>query len=104
MSRYDKKIINNFNINQGIQHSDPDLNKKLMNYKYNKEGCFYLNIEILDFKCRTEIVGDAAAGLPALAEIIGKTFKKNDYSENLLKIFFDMIEKYMEDDDENYNI
>lgn len=97
MSRYDKKIINNFNINQGIPHSDPDLKKKLMNYKYNKEGCFYLNIEILDLHCKSEIVGDAAAGLPALAEVIATAFKKNDYSENLLKIFFDMIEKYMKE-------
>lgn len=93
MSRYKKTIINNFN--HGIQHPDPDLNKKLMNAKYNKDGCFYLKIEILDLKCRSEIVGDAAAGLPALAELIGITFKRNDYSENLLKHFFDMIEKYM---------
>lgn len=94
MSRYDKKIINNFNINQGIPHPDQDLNKKLMNARYNKEGCFYLKIEIMDLNCKSEIVGDAAAGLPALAEVIGRTFKKNDYSENLLKIFFDMVEKY----------
>lgn len=94
MSRYDKKIINNFNINQGIQHPDPDLNKKLMNEIYNKEGCFYLKIEIKDLKCKSEIVGDAAAGIPALAEVIGRTFKKNEYSKNLIKIFFDMVEKY----------
>lgn len=97
MSRYDKKIINNFNINQGIQHSDPDLNKKLMNEIYNKEGCFFLKIEILDLKCKSEIVGDVAVGIPALAEIIGETFKKNDFSKILLKTFFEMIEKYMED-------
>lgn len=69
----------------------------LMNKKYNQAGCFFLKIEILDLKCKTEIVGDAACGLPALAEIIGKTFNKNDYSENLLKIFFDMVEKYMKE-------
>jgi len=99
LSRYNKKIINNFY--NGIEHPDKDLNKKLMNYKYKKEGCFHLSIEILDLKCKSEIVGDAAAGLPALAEVIGRTFKKNDFSENLLKIFFDMIEKYMEDDYES---
>lgn len=94
MSRYDKKIINNFNINQGLQHPDPDLNKKLMNEIYNKEGCFYLKIDIKDLNCKSEIVGDAAAGIPALAEVIGRTFKKNEYSKNLIKIFFDMVEKY----------
>ena len=102
MSRYEinsfskaQNIINN--LSDGIPHPDPDLNKTLMNYKYNKEGCFYLSIEILDLKCRSEIVGDAAVGLPALAEVLGKTFKKNDLSENLLKIFFDIIENYMKE-------
>lgn len=92
MSRYKKTIINNFN--QDIPHSNPDLNKTLLNKLYNKEGCFYLKIEIMDMNCKSEIVGDAAAGLPALAEVIGRTFKKNDYSENLLKFLFAMIEKY----------
>lgn len=87
MSRYDKII----------KHPDPDLNKKLMNALYNKEGCFFLEIKIIDMNCKSEIVGDAAAGLPALAELIARTFKKNDFSKNLLKIFFDMIEKYMEE-------
>lgn len=95
MSRYKKTIINNFN--QGLPHPDPDLNKKLMNAKYNKEGCFYLKIEIMDLNCKSEIVGDAVVGLPALAEMLGKTFKKSDFSKNLLKTFFEMVEKYMED-------
>lgn len=99
MSRYSEnsfskanKIINN--LSDGIQHPDPDLNKTLMNAQYNKEGCFFLKIEIIDLNCKSEIVGDAAAGLPALAEVIGRTFKKNEYSKNLIKIFFDMVEKY----------
>lgn len=99
MSRYEKnnfskadKIIHN--LSDGIQHPDPELNKKLMNEIYNKEGCFYLKIEIKDLKCKSEIVGDAAAGIPALAEVIGRTFKKNVFSKNLLKIFYNMIEKY----------
>ena len=95
MSRYNKTIINNFN--QDIQHPDPDLNKKLMNARYNKEGCFYLRIDIVDLNVKSEIVGDAAAGLPALAELIARTFKKNAFSKDLVKIFYDQIEKYMEE-------
>lgn len=102
MSRYREnsfskadKIIHN--LSDGIQHPDPDLNKKLMNEIYNKEGCFYMKIDIKDLKCKSEIVGDAAAGLPVLAEVIGRTFKKNDFSKNLLKTFYYMIEKYMEE-------
>lgn len=106
MSRYEEnsfskanKIINN--LSDGITHADPDFRKNIMMEKYNKDGCFFLRIEILDMNCKSEIVGDAAAGLPALAELIGRTFKKNDFSENLFKIFVAMIEKYMEDDNEN---
>lgn len=102
MSRYKEnsfskanKIINN--LSDGITHPDPELNKKLMNQIYNKEGCFYLKIEIKDLECKSEIVGDAAAGIPALAELIGRTFKKNYLSKDMLKIFYDMIEKYMEE-------
>ena len=81
MSRYKKNSFSKadditHNLSEGITHSDPDLNKKLMNAKYNKEDCFYLRIEIIDLNCKSEIVGDAAAGLPALAEMIGTTFRK----------------------------
>lgn len=105
MSRYKKNSFSKandiiHNLSDGITHSDPDLNKKLMNAQYNKDGCFFLKIEIIDMNCKSEIVGDAAAGLPALAEVIGTSFRKNNFSKNLLKIFFAMVEKYAEGENE----
>lgn len=83
------KIIHN--LSDGITHADPELNKKLMNARYNKEGCFYLRIDIKDFNCKSEIVGDAAIGFAALAELIAETLK----SEDRLEAFFKLIKTYM---------
>ena len=103
MSRYEKnsiskaqEIINN--LSDGIPHSDPDLNEKLMNYTYNKDGCFFLKIEIIDLQCKSEIVGDAAVGLPAIANILGHTLNNSPDPEGALEVFLKMIKKSMEDD------
>lgn len=74
-----------------------DKKEKLMNEKYNKSGCFYLRIEILDFKCKQEVVGDASVGIPALAKITSSVFKYSPEPEEAVKIFNELIKKHMEE-------
>ncbi len=71
---------------------------KLMNNIYNKDGCFFLKIEIIDLQCKSEIVGDAAVGLPAIANTLGHTLKNSPDPEGALEVFLKMIKKSMEDD------
>lgn len=72
---------------------------KLMNNKYASDGNFFLKIEIINLEATHELVGDTAAGLAAIASIVGNLLKQTNKPEIALKMFNNIVEKNMKESD-----
>lgn len=71
---------------------------KLMNNKFAKAGNFFLKIEIINLEATRELVGDTAAGLSAIASVVGHILKQTSNPKIALKMFNNIIEKILESD------
>lgn len=71
---------------------------KLMNGKFAKDGNFFLKIEIINLEATHELVGDTAAGLAAIASVVGNLLKQTNDPKIAMKMFNNIVEKTMEGD------